>query len=398
MELRLAIAIALATPLAGIILEWLGSVLRMRGYSNIRAEVLAIAKFLRGQVRRSNGDITIKGRMESLPVTVTLSNSDSRPAVHIQVPVAGNLSLFCLPKGSDSSAPALEVSDPYLTERFCLSSNQPQLAKIIFLTPAITAELRLLCRSSGTFLALKDGQLEFSELFLGDENVHERVLNSLQAIAMISAASSQVPGAKPHGMRPAAARNWFRMAYVTAPILLVAVAFGITRPSHADPAPVSTTPVGIEEVEASKIPDIQLWRIGASNDFDPDAAAWLQTREYQPTGTIQGSFAGPSQHDAAYVLHSLPNSGMQGSRLVVFMNGEVRYDVTLPELALAARIPKDNLSSIEWIGRPPVSKPDGDGLLLVRRFQDPSTAMVLYASGVQIITARPKNFQAIQLR
>jgi len=398
MELKLVVAIALATPVAGIIVEFLGRVLRLRGYSSIRADIDAIARFLSGQIHRTDGDITIKGRMESLPVTVTLSNSDSRPAVHIQVPAVGNVSFFCLPKGQESGAPAVEVSDSHLAEQFSLSSNQPQMAKIIFLTPALMTEVRTLCRGSGTLLSLKQGKLEFSEMFLSKDRVCERILGSLQAIVKLSAASAHVPGAEPYRARPDRSWNWFRAAYFSVPVLVVAVAIGISRQSHADPPHVSTTPAGIAEADASKIPDLQLWRVGASSDFDSEAAAWLQAKESEPTGEIHGSFAGTSQSDSAYVLRSLPNSGTQGSRLVVLVNGEVRYDLTLPELALATRIPKDSISSIEWSGRPPLSKPDGDGILLVRRYQDPSTAMVIYASGVQIITARPKNFRTIQLR
>ncbi len=399
MELNLAIAIALAALVAGITLEWLAGILRMRGYSKVRADVVAIANLLHGKVKRTNGDLLIRGRKGALPVTVTLSNSQSRPAVHIQVPAPGNLSLFCLPKGSQSGVPALEVADPYLAERFSLSSNNPQLARIIFLTPGVVAQLRILCRGSGTLLSLKEGQLEFSDLFIAEQNVAERVQNSLDAMLKMTAAAAQVPGAQPLTARPARSWNWFRAAYVTAPVLLVGIALGINnRQSHADAAPGSSAPPGIAEDDAGKIPDLRLWHLVQPGDFDPEASAWLRAKQYEPTGAIHGSFAASSPHDTAYLLSGLPNSGAQGSRLVVLINGKVRYDLTLPELALAARIPKENISSIEWSGRPPLAKPDGDGILVVRRYQDPSTAVVLYASGVQMVTGRPKYFQSIELR
>jgi hypothetical protein len=149
--------------------------------------------------------------------------------------------------------------------------------------------------------------------------------------------------------------------------------------------------------EARQIPEVQLWRLARPADFDADAVSWLRQQGQEAKGSIRGAFAGNDREDSAYVLKHIPDSPGDPSRLVVFLKGQVRFDANMPT-AIAARISKDRISAIEWRGRGPVGQPDGDGILVIQRYQDPSSAIVLFASGVQLLTGQPRDFHSVSLR
>ena len=397
---EIVVALALAIPLAGVATELLLRKLRLRGFGHIAGDLTAIAKVIHGELDRDSGDLLIRGSLSSSPVLVRFSHSDHRPGLNIQVPAAGSLSLFCVPRGHDSGGRVrLHSPDPTFESRFRLSSNHPALAEILFCTPASMADIQELCRSARTFLALDQQRLELSELLIPEENLAQRVLACIRGMTRIAAASRQMPGAQPERAIPIPRHwNWFRTAYIGAPILLLSsilLAARLQRPLEA-PQPLPM-PSGMADEEARQIPEVQQWRLAQPGDFDADAVAWLRQQGQEAKGSIRGRFAANDREDSAYVLRRIPDSPADPSRLVLFLNGQVRYDANMP-IATAARISKDRISAIEWRGRGPSGQPDGDGLLVIQRYQDPSSAMVFFASGVQLLTGRPKDFHSIVLR
>ena len=83
--------------------------------------------------------------------------------------------------------------------------------------------------------------------------------------------------------------------------------------------------------------------------------------------------------------------------MVLLAGNENRYDTKFPYIGLAVRVPKENLNSIKWAGGKAPEGADGDGLLLLRKKDDPSSAIVLFLSGRGIVSASPANYQDINL-
>ena len=394
--------LVLAIPLAGFVAELLLRRLRLRGYGHIAGDVRAIVKAIHGEVDRDSGDLLIRGSMSSSPVLVRFSNSDQRPGLNIQVPAAAKVSLFCLPKGheSDGGLASLPVSDPVFAGRFRLSSNQPGVAEILFCTSRVLGEIYQVCRTSGSFLVLEQQRLELSELLIPEEDLRGRVLDCVRGMTTIAAASWQMPGADSEPVMQFPRRwNWFRTAYIAGPILLLSSLLLVAKLQR--PAGVPQPPnlsFGIAAADASQIPELQHWRLAQPGDFDENALAWLRQQGQKPQGCIRAVLVGKRREDSAYVLKHIAASPGDQSRLVVFLNGEVRFDANMPEIAMAARVPNDRIASIEWRGRVPVGQPDGDGILVIQRYQDASSAIVLFASGVQLVIAHPRDFHTISLQ
>lgn len=397
---EVVVALAVAIPLAGVATEFLLRQYRLRGYGDIAGEAAAIGRAIRGEIDRDSGDLLVRGTMSSSPVLVRFSHSDQRPGLNIQVPAAGNVSLFCVPRGHESGGRArLSSSDPRFDSRFRLSSNHPALANILFCTPATLAEIQKLCRTSHTFLALDQQRLEITELLIPEENLSQLVLDCIQAMIGIASASRQMPGAEPQPVVHFPRRwNWFRTAYIGAPVLLLSsiLLFArLQRPVDVpQPLPAS---LGMAEDEASQIPDVQHWRLAQAADFDGDAAAWLQQQGQKANGYIGASLTDNDREDSAYVLKHIAASPGDPSRLVVFVQGQVRFDATMP-IAIVARIPKDKVKSIEWLGRGPAGQPDGDGILVIQRYQDNSSGIVFFSSGVQFLSGHPRDFHTVSAR
>jgi hypothetical protein len=399
---EIVVTLVLAIPLAGVVIEFLLHRARLNGYGGIAGEVRAIARAVRGQIDRDGGDLLIRGSMSSSPVLVRFSRSDQRPGLNIQVPAAADVSVFCAPKGYEGQAgqAPLPLSDPMFSARFRLSSDHPGIATMLFCTPVILEEIRNLCRSSNTFLALEEERLEFSELLIPEENLSQRVLDCARRMVIIATASRQMPGADSKRVTQFSRRwNWLRTAYIGVPVLLLSsIQLVATLRKPVDVPPPLSVPPGMALNEAALIPELQHWRLAQPGDFDSDAVAWLQQQGQEANGAIRGAFAGEGRKDSAYILKRSPAAPGDASRLVVFLDGKVRFDANLPAVAVATRIPKDRIASIAWRGRGPAGQPNGDGILLIQRYQDASSAFVVFASGVQLLTGHPKDFHSVSLQ
>jgi hypothetical protein len=146
---------------------------------------------------------------------------------------------------------------------------------------------------------------------------------------------------------------------------------------------------GVLPVDASRIAGVDGWRAATTDDFDPDAAAWLRAAGAPVSGRITGDFSGRGgDQDVGYVL--VRSDGMR--RIVLLAGDEDLYDVRYPEIAVAARVPKSTLNGIRWVGPAPVNV-TGDGLLIVRSTDDPHSGLVLFVANGRIVTAVPDNYQ-----
>jgi hypothetical protein len=124
------------------------------------------------------------------------------------------------------------------------------------------------------------------------------------------------------------------------------------------------------------------------------ATNWLRSNGEQPKGRLEGDFSGNgSPHDVAYLL--VAENGRR--RVVIIADNEVRYDSEFPYVGLLARIPKSDLNTIHWEGRPPKDVV-GDGVLLVKKPEDPKSAVVVFLNGNIVISGAPADYQNISLQ
>src|SRR5437868_6518161 len=97
--------------------------------------------------------------------------------------------------------------------------------------------------------------------------------------------------------------------------------------------------------------------------------------------------------DAAYLL-----IGAQGRRRVVLLSqGLARYDAEFAFVGGIARLPKDNLTRVQWAGNPP-GPVDGDGLVIVRDGTQPNSALAIFLQQGRLVMGSPIRFDAIPLR
>ena len=97
--------------------------------------------------------------------------------------------------------------------------------------------------------------------------------------------------------------------------------------------------------------------------------------------------------DSAYLL--IDTSGRK--RVTMLSRGAVAYDAIFPKVEFLARIPKSAMGKIQWMSSGPPLPPDGDGLLVVQNANDPTASVVLLRHGAQTLSARPADFNKIDL-
>ena len=97
--------------------------------------------------------------------------------------------------------------------------------------------------------------------------------------------------------------------------------------------------------------------------------------------------------DSAYLL--VDTSGRK--RVTMLSRGAVAYDAIFPKVDFLASISKSTMGKIQWMSSGPPLTPDGDGLLVVQDANDPTASVVLLRHGPQTLSARPADFNKIDL-
>jgi hypothetical protein len=396
--------LAVAIPLLGYMVEVLLGKFRLRGYGHIARDVRLLGTAIHGKTDRDGEDVVLRGNAHSWPVSVRFSQSELKPGLNIKMSVPSGITLYCVPRDQKSEVGrvSLRSADPRFEARFRLSTNHPLEARIVF-DSATMGEIEKLCSSTSTFLAMENRTLELSELVLPEDNVYQHVLSRIQGMAKITDATAQMPSAATTKAVSGFARqwNWFRIAYVGFPILLILSVIVLARahkaPNAPSPPPVPY-PVGISRDEAAQIPDIQQWRLAQPVDFAPGGLSWMQQHGSPLTGRIPVSFTHSATGGVAYILKRIDVTDGRSGRLVMFADGQLRFDLVLPELGIVAPIRLDVIESIQWTGRAPVGQPDSDGILVVRRLEEPETATIFFFSGLHLLSGRPKDYQSLSAK
>lgn len=195
---------------------------------------------------------------------------------------------------------------------------------------------------------------------------------------------------------PLASKRWRAIGW---PALVLASGLGLfflltaSRPkASAAPAPAaSSIALEMANEEASLIPEIDDYRLATAGDFDPDSVLWL-THSGQPVGgTIRGAFSAFGE-SRAYVM--IGKSQMR--RVLIVANGKLYCDAQYKSVAIAVRVPKETIGSVDWADPPPADV-DGDGLLVVRSAKDTTSGVVLFLRGDQVVSGTPFDYRLLLL-
>jgi hypothetical protein len=264
------------------------------------------------------------------------------------------------------------------------------------------ALLQKLCCSSKTFLSIGKGYIELSELVIPTPSTSSHIVDHLQNMAKLGLQLHAMPGAetvKIVAYQREGSSMLAKAAIVVA--LLGGLAYFVAEARKPDDsltqlkaqAGSSLLPAGVLPIDAPKLGSLDGWRLMTTEDFDPDAAAWVRGQGAKVQGRIEGDFSGKSAPgDVAYVL----TDGNGTTRVAVIADGQLVSDVRYPMLAVAARFSKYNWNTTQWATAP--LNPTGDGIMLVTHKDDPKSAMVLFWNGKRLDNAVPQNYQRVNLQ
>lgn len=397
--LAIVLGIIFGLAVLGAVIALVYNLHKFSGFRRFGRDAEKITDSLSGEMFRDGGDLVISGNFNHLPTVVRFSNKEDVPGLNIRMGVPANFTLWIAPRNADpgEGRATVRTGDPAFDNRFITRSDDPGQARLFLALQMVPRALHQLACSSGTFVAISAGSIEISEMEIPSESTARHVLEHLQSVVTVAGALKHMPAADTVKVQPLhkEKRILGRAAIVVGAITAVIVVIAATQRAAHKEAPVladtQTAAVGVLPVDATHIAGVDGWRAATVDDFDPDACAWLRDSGAPVGGRIVGDFSGRgSDDDVAYVL--VRSDGVK--RIVLLANGQERYDIRYPSIAIAARVSRSNLSRVDWVGAPP-NEVDGDGLLIVRSAADPKSGLVLFLAHGRIVTAVPANYQAL---
>lgn len=398
--LQIVFLIIAAVSAAGVIITFVRSRMTYSGYQEIVADIRQLGAALGGETFRDGADVVVSGSYQKLPAVVRFSNAENTPGLNIRMQSPATFNLSVVPAGTrvtEGGRILVRTTDDMFDARFNTRTDQPTQAKM-FLTRGTTSLLQRLACSKNTYLTVGSGAIELSELVV-PAMPGQHALEHLKEMVKLSVALRAMPGAEAVKLVAFERERHVagRIAMVAGAIVALASIFAAVKvPTRTAVSGVNATLAsGIMPVDAMQIPNALQWRVAHANELDAVAVSWLRNNGEKPVSRIEGDFTGNgSGRDVAYLL-----VGPDGSRRVVLLAGnENRYDTRFPYVGLIARIPKDALRSVKWVGGKAPQGVTGDGLLLVREREDTESGMVLFLSGRGVVSAVPVEYPTISLR
>jgi hypothetical protein len=397
-SLSLVLGILVALGATAIILFFLTDFATYRGYRQIRRQIREIAKAVDGTIFRDGGDLAIVGRHDRFPISVRFSNNDNTPELVVRLSAPPMpLSLSVVPKNAEQRRTRfVRTTDLYLNQWYSISADDVGVATTFLETSTATADLRQLCCSGRNFIVLATQYLEVLELTLSATDVTHHVLDHIRSMASLVAIAEQLPGAKPGAIPVIPRERHLLVRIATAAAIFVAIS-GLLATTRSAGAPITAeAAVPQSEVwpkDAAEIPGLSQWHVATGEDFHAAGLAWLRDNRLTASGRLAADFFSEgTDRDVAYILTRADKS----FRFVLLVNGVLKCDVTYPSVAIAARIPKYDLSSIKWKEASP-PEAEGDAILLVLNGEDPESGLVIFFRGQALASAHPADYRSIRL-
>ena len=398
--LQIALLIVAALSIMGVVVAFIRSRMTYSGYEDIVNDVRRLGRAMHGEIFRDSADVVISGSYERLPVVVRFSNAENTPGLNIRIQAPATFQMSVVPAGaqvSEGGRNLVKTYDDLLDARFNTRTDQPTQAAM-FINPQVAGLLKSLACSRNTFLSIGNGVIELSELVIPDPNPGEHALQHLKSMAALSQSLRRMPGSDRVRLVTFEREHHVaaRVAMVVGALVALVSVFAATRVPNREPVSGvnQTLSSGIMPADAARISNVRDWRTATTDDFDPAAVSWLRGNHKRPEGRIVGDFSGRGTgRDVAYLLVDAAGA----RRVVLLADNENRYDTRFPYIGLAVCVPKGSVKSIRWAGGKAPEGAEGDGLLLLRKRDDPSSAIVLFLNGRGIVSASPANYQEISL-
>ncbi|HEY2115361.1 MAG TPA: hypothetical protein VGJ51_09735 [Candidatus Angelobacter sp.] len=400
--LALVLNIAILVGIVGIVVYWVRRFAVFLGYKAIQPDVLQIAALLKAQPIRERSDVVMEGHYGGNPTIVRFSHRVDTPGLDIQMRVPAAINLFLIPKnipGRNEGRVLMRTGSAPLDRRFNARTDHPMEFKMLTAGAAIKSGLEQLCCSTQTGLTIKDRVIELSELTIPPFTANH-VFDHLQSMLALAKAIHEMPGADRVKVDPLPRRgsSWpVRVALAGGLMCLVALLF--TQPySHTQGANASINASvwqsGITPADAARMQQLQGWRVTKPDDFSGPGLRFLREHQLEPAGRIMADFAGRGGvPDSAYLL--VDSTGRK--RVSMLAKGMVAYDAIFPKVDAVARVPKSTVAKIQWMSSGPKYPSDGDALLVIQNANDPTASVVLLRHGTQTLSARPADFNKIDL-
>jgi hypothetical protein len=400
--LALILNITIVVGIIGIVVYWVRHFAVFLGYKAITPDVLQIAELLKAQPLRDRSDVVLEGHYGGKPTIIRFSNRVTTPGLDIQMRVPATINFFLMPKNfatKNEGRVLMRTGSASLDRRFHARTDDPMEFKMLTAGAAMKSNLEQLCCSTQTGLTVRDRVIELSELTIPPFTANH-VFDHLQSMLTLAKAIHEMPGADLVKVDPLPRRgsSWpVRIALAGGLVCLVALLF--TQPYSRMPgasanANTMVPPSGIASADAIRMQQLQGWHTAVRDDFSGAVQRYLQERRLKPLGHIVADFGGRGiAIDSAYLL--IDTSGRK--RVSMLEKGTVAYDAIFPKVDFLARISKSTMGKIQWMSSDPPLPSDGDGLLVVQNSNDPTASVVLLRHGSQTLSARPADFNKIDL-
>jgi hypothetical protein len=188
-------------------------------------------------------------------------------------------------------------------------------------------------------------------------------------------------------------------------VLTVIVAVVSAMNDHAGTAAANNAsnqaeqlPAGMAPADAQRIAGLNGYRLATMADFDQEAVAWARAQiGHEVSGQVPGAFSGEGEQESAYVLVQEMGALAGRKRITLVAGNSVKYDAAYSELAIVGLVPRANFSGIPWVGGK-APTPDGDGILLVRKRDDPRSSTVIYLREGQAEAAVPVDYRNVGIQ
>lgn len=393
-----AVSILVALAVVGAIVQFIATRRKFAGFEYIAGAIRGVRRTLKGEISRDGSDIVVVGEYRELPVFVRFSNTMGDAGLTIHMAAKASFALSVAPisaKVPNASQGEVRSGDAAFDNRFTIRTDQPTQVSLL-LTRTTISQLQKLCCSSATIVNIRRGEMELTEAVIPQPQTWEHVTLHLQGMRALAEALRSIPGSEGIDIvrqkrdRHIPGRVAIAAGVVAAVILVLGTSNVDKRRVEAGPF----VPAGITPNDALSIRNLDGWRLASTNDFPPEAQAWLLGNGLQASGLIMGDFSGSGHgDDVAYVLTNEKHQ----FRVVVIANHTSRYDAEFPALAAVTRIPKSATGAVQWNGAAP-QWANGDGLLIVMNVQDRASGLAIFLGPQRITSAAPADYQAVRLR
>jgi hypothetical protein len=394
---------------AGCVVLLVREAILFRGYRSLKRITKALRATLRGSTFRDGTDLVISGFYRGVPTVVRFSFAENTPEVNLWMKVGSAMNLFISHKSSKLADGRVRIPtrDSWFDDRFTIRTDNPNDAVALLTDSRAFEELKRLCCSPGTSIALSRESLELSELTIPQPNTLKHLTGHMDSLAEMAVRVGAISN-----LDPSKTKIYVPDRYLLARAALVVliVAGGLEVYSAARRYATNSTAVAdgestptpsIPAEDQVQIPAFDAWRLATPEDFDPATVAWMREHRKVVSGRLTGTFAGPDQPaGSSYLLVPADPSRKNTWRFVMLSQGRSVVDGAYTGVLAIVPVSKSSLANVTWQASDKTvsAPPDGDGVMLIRREGDTNSAILFFLSEGKLQTKVPADYLGVALR